>query len=112
MRGIFIKDRGMVKLIHNLLLYNTLQIPKIYDHSQFYVAGIGNRPSNYGYRKFVTVAMYISTFTIITEQGMSGFKIELFGNTNIAHIIYLDCKGKLFCETNRLEGAGSMQIHI
>ena len=41
--------------------------------------------ANNSYVKIVTVAVNIAAFSIISPKGMTGFKGELFGDSNIAH---------------------------
>jgi hypothetical protein len=38
--------------------------------------------------------MYVPAFTVIAIKGMAGLKIELFGNSYVAHKILLIGKGR------------------
>jgi hypothetical protein len=60
------------------------------------MGGIRNGFSNYGNRKFITMAVHVSAFAIIAIQRVTGFKIELFGNPNSSHKNSLMYKGIQF----------------
>src|SRR5690606_3297332 len=100
MGRIFIKDRGMIKFVHDFLLYYFFQVPEIDDHSQFNMLRVCNGSAYYRNGKLIAMSVYVPTFTIVPVQGMPGLKIKLLCNANFAYNPVLHRKGNLFLETN------------
>ena len=81
-RGADIEYCGVVKRVYNLLIDNSFEVAKVYNHTIFDVSGVGNRHPDYGYVELITVTMYVFAQAVVTIKCMSGFKFKLLGNTN------------------------------
>ena len=85
MRGVLVENRGMVKHIHNFVFDNTLEIGKVDDHTVFNIVLVGNWRAQNSDRQFVTVAMDVAAFAVVSIKGMPGFESKHLGDADLTH---------------------------